>query len=133
VVHTHGVAGLAGGLLVGVLADPNVIEYLGNGKDVSDVTSAGWLWGHHPGQILIQLGAALTVIIWDAFVTFVILRVLGLFMKLRAPDEALEAGDIAVHDEEAYPDETLVTGRLGVPHIPATSAGATASSGPASS
>ena len=34
VVHTHGVAGLVGGLLVGVLADPNVIIYLGNGKDV---------------------------------------------------------------------------------------------------
>jgi len=44
-------------------------------------------------------------------VTFVILRVLGLFMKLRAPDEALEVGDIAVHDEEAYPDEILVGGR----------------------
>ena len=28
VFHTHGVAGLAGGLLVGVLADPKVIVYL---------------------------------------------------------------------------------------------------------
>jgi len=111
VIHTHGVAGLVGGLLVGVLADPKIIEYLGNGKDIADVTSAGWLWGHHPAQILIQLGAALTVIVWDVLVTFVILRVLGLFMKLRAPDEALEVGDIAVHDEEAYPDEILVGGR----------------------
>jgi ammonium transporter, Amt family len=110
VIHTHGVAGLVGGLMVGVLADPRVIEYLGNGKDVADVTSAGWLWGHHPGQILVQLGAALTVIIWDVFVTFVILRVLGLFMKLRAPDEAQQVGDIAVHAEEAYPKETLVIG-----------------------
>lgn len=49
------------------------------------------------------------MIIWDVFVTFVILRVLGLFMKLRAPDEALQVGDIAVHVEEAYPKETLVT------------------------
>jgi ammonium transporter, Amt family len=124
VVHTHGVAGLAGGLLVGVLADPHVIEYLGNGADVADFTSAGWLWGHHPGQILIQLGAALTVIVWDAIVTFVILRVLGLFMKLRAPDEVLEGGDIAIHEEEAYPDETLVTGRPYETAIPATVAGA---------
>src|ERR1700761_7964718 len=62
VVHTHGVAGLAGGLLVGVLADPHIVIYLGNGNDVKDVTNAGWLWGHHPFQILIQLGAALTVI-----------------------------------------------------------------------
>src|SRR6201984_3523043 len=79
VVHTHGVAGLAGGLLVGVLADPKVIVYLGNGKDVADVTYSGWLWGDRPGQILVQLGAALTIIIWDAFVTFAILRILGLF------------------------------------------------------
>ena len=32
-------------------------------------------------------------------------------MKLRAPDEVLELGDVGVHQEEAYPDETMVTGR----------------------
>ena len=119
VVHTHGVAGLCGGLLVGVLADPNVIEYHGDPKAnpaIADISSAGWLWGHHPGQILIQLGAALTVIIWDAFVTVALLMILKAIFKLfgsglRAPDEALEAGDVAIHDEEAYPDDTLVTGR----------------------
>ncbi|MGB8407120.1 MAG: ammonium transporter [Mycobacterium sp.] len=112
VVHTHGIAGLIGGLLVGVLADPNVVQYIGNGKDVSDVTSAGWLWGHHPAQILVQLCAALTIIVWDALVTFAILKFLGLFMKLRAPDEVLEQGDIGIHQEEAYPDEALVGGRI---------------------
>ena len=110
VFHTHGVAGLAGGLLVGVLADPHIVEYLG-GSTGTDVTTAGWLYGHHPKQILIQAGAAGTVIVWDALVTFVILRVLGLFMKLRMPDEVLEAGDVGVHDEEAYPDEGIVTSR----------------------
>jgi Amt family ammonium transporter len=110
VFHTHGVAGLAGGLLVGVLADPKVVVYLG-GTGGQDVTYSGWLWGHHPKQILIQAGAAATVIFWDALVTFVILKVLGLFMKLRLPDAVLETGDLGVHDEEAYPDEALVTGR----------------------
>src|SRR5271167_2671549 len=86
VVHTHGIAGLTGGLLVGVLADPNVIQYL-QGPTGGPVSGGGWLWGHHPGQILVQLGAALTVIIWDALVTVVILKVLGLFMNLRLPDE----------------------------------------------
>jgi Amt family ammonium transporter len=105
------VAGLTGGLLVGVLADPHIIFYFG-ANGAPNVTNAGWLWGHHPAQILIQLGAALTIIVWDAFVTFAILRFLGLFMKLRAADEVLELGDIGVHQEEAYPDETLVTGRL---------------------
>src|SRR5262245_16610360 len=112
VVHTHGVAGLVGGLLVGVLADPHVIIYLGNGKDVNDVTASGWLWGHHPAQIVVQLCAALTIIAWDALVTVAILKFLGLFMKLRAPDEVLAQGDLAVHQEEAYPDETLIGGRL---------------------
>jgi Amt family ammonium transporter len=115
VVHTHGVAGLIGGLLVGVLADPNVVIYLGNGQDVSDVTAAGWLWGHHPAQILVQLCAALTIIVWDALVTIAILKFLGLFMKLRAPDEVLEEGDLAVHSEEAYPDESLIGARSDVP------------------
>jgi ammonium transporter, Amt family len=112
VIHTHGVAGLLGGLLVGVLADPNVIVYLGNGKDVNNVTASGWLWGHHPAQILVQLCAALTIIGWDALVTIAILKFLGLFMKLRAPDEVLEEGDIAAHQEEAYPEESLVGVRL---------------------
>ncbi len=110
VFHTHGVAGLVGGLLVGVLADPHIVEYLG-GSTGTDVTTAGWLYGHHPKQILIQAGAAATVIVWDALITFVILKVLGLFMKLRMPDEVLESGDVGAHDEEAYPDEGLVTGR----------------------
>jgi len=110
VFHTHGVAGLSGGLLVGILADPKIVVYLGGGTG-QDVAYSGWLWGHHPKQILIQAGAAATVIVWDAFVTFVILKVLGLFMKLRLPDEVLETGDLGVHDEEAYPDESLVTGR----------------------
>lgn len=109
VVHTHGVAGLIGGLLVGVLADPNVIVYLGNGKDIADVTTAGWLYGHHAKQMMAQLGAAATVIVWDAIVTVVILKVLSLFMSLRMPDEVLATGDVAVHDEEAYPDETIVS------------------------
>ncbi|WP_066915192.1 ammonium transporter [Mycobacterium interjectum] len=125
VFHTHGVAGLAGGLLVGVLADPHIVEYLG-GSAGQDVTTAGWLYGHHPKQILIQAGAAATVIVWDALVTFVILKVLGLFMKLRMPDEVLESGDVGVHDEEAYPDEGLVTGRLVEP-IGATRAGSVSS------
>jgi len=107
VVYTHGIAGLFGGLLVGLLADPKMIEYLGVGKTPS-VSGAGLFYGH-PKQLAIQAGAALTIIIWDAFVTFVILRGIGLFMKLRLPDEALEIGDVAVHGEEAYPADELIS------------------------
>jgi Amt family ammonium transporter len=105
VVYTHGVAGLAGGLMVGLFADPHMIVYLGLGKNPS-VTTAGLFYGH-PKQLLIQAGAALTVIVWDGLVTFLILRGLGLFMKLRMPDEVLETGDVAIHNEEVYPSEAL--------------------------
>jgi ammonium transporter, Amt family len=105
VVYTHGIAGLVGGLLVGLLADPRMIVYLGLGKN-SGVTTAGLFYGH-PRQLLIQAGAALTIIVWDGLVTFLILRGIGLFMRLRIPDEQLEVGDTAVHGEEVYPSEDL--------------------------
>jgi ammonium transporter, Amt family len=121
VVYTHGIAGLLGGLLVGLLADPKMIVYLGAGKSPS-VSTAGLFYGN-PKQLLIQAGAALTVIVWDGLVTFLILRGIGLFMKLRIPDEELEVGDAMVHGEEAYPSEELT--RVGaVPALSGTAAGA---------
>ena len=103
VVYTHGFAGLCGGLLVGLFADPKMIVYLGIGKNPG-FSAAGAFYGH-PKQLEIQALAALTVIVWDALVTFVILRVIGLFMKLREPDSVLLAGDIELHGEVAYPNE----------------------------
>jgi Amt family ammonium transporter len=106
VVHTHGVAGLTGGLLVGLFADPSIIVYLGSGS-TANVSYAGLFYGN-PKQLLWQAGAALTIIVWDALLTFLILKFLSLFMTLRLPDDVLETGDLAVHDEEAYPVDTLV-------------------------
>jgi ammonium transporter, Amt family len=109
VVYTHGIAGLLGGLMVGLLADPNMIEYIGVGK-TSSVSGAGAFYGH-PHQLLVQFLAALTIIVWDAAVTFVILMVIKYVfrMKLRLPDAVLEIGDVAVHGEEAYPADELVS------------------------
>jgi Amt family ammonium transporter len=112
VVYTHGIAGLTGGLLVGLLADPNMILYFGpGGKATGAFAGAGWLWGHHPKELLIQLEAGLTIIIWDAIVTAAILYFIKyvLRLKLRLPDEALEVGDVAVHGEEAFPDSTFLS------------------------
>jgi Amt family ammonium transporter len=105
VVYTHGIAGLSGGLLVGLLADPKMIVYLGLGKNPG-FSGTGLFYGH-AHQLLVQLGAAVTIIIWDGLVTFLLLKGIGLFMKLRAPDEDLEIGDVAFHGEEAYPSEEL--------------------------
>jgi Amt family ammonium transporter len=109
VVYTHGIAGLFGGLMVGLFADPKMIVYLGVGKN-SSVSGAGLFYGH-PKQLAIQAGAALTVIVWDALVTFAILMVIKYVfrMKLRLSDTELAIGDIAVHGEEAYPPDELVT------------------------
>src|ERR1700729_2013458 len=117
VVYTHGFAGLLGGLLVGLLANPSMIVYLGIGKS-PNVTTAGLFYGH-PKQLLIQAGAALTVIVWDGLVTFLILRGIGLFMKLREPDEILLQGDVAIHGEVAYPmEEPDADIAVGVPGEP---------------
>jgi ammonium transporter, Amt family len=109
VVYTHGIAGLFGGLLVGLLADPNMIVYLGLGKNPS-ISGAGLFYGHGH-QLLVQAEAALTIIIWDAVVTFVLLMVIKHVFRinLRIPDDQLEIGDIAVHGEEAYPSEELIS------------------------
>jgi Amt family ammonium transporter len=84
-----------------------MIEYIGLGK-ISSISGAGLFYGH-PHQLLVQFEAALTIIVWDALVTFLLLKGIGLFVKLRIPDEDLEIGDIAVHGEEAYPSEDLVS------------------------
>jgi ammonium transporter, Amt family len=103
VVYTHGFAGLIGGLLVGLVADPKMIEYIGIGRAPS-VSGAGLFYGH-PEQLLIQAGAALTIIVWDGLVTYAILRVIKFFTPLRMPDAELRTGDAAVHGEVAYPQE----------------------------
>jgi len=125
VVYTHGFAGLLGGLLVGLFADPKMIVYIGLGKS-SDVTTAGAFYGH-PRQLLIQLGAAVTVIVWDGVITFLILKGIGLFTSLRMSDAELLAGDIVVHGEVAYPEEEPEVADAmigdGTPHTPIGSNG----------
>lgn len=104
VVHTHGVAGLMGGLMTGLFADPKMIVYLGLGK-TSSVSVTGLVYGH-PWQFVLQLETALWVIGYSALGTFILLRIVKLFVPLRFPDEVLEIGDVAVHGEQVEPTET---------------------------
>jgi len=114
VIYTHGIAGLLGGLLVGLLADPNVIEYPAAPGGAA-FSGEGLFYGH-PHQLLVQFLAALTIIIWDGAVTFIIWMFIKyvLRMKLRFSDEELEIGDVAIHGEEAYPIEEVLTTKLSV-------------------
>ena len=45
------------------------------------------------------------MIVWDGLVTYLILRVIKFFTPLRMSDAELQAGDIMVHGEVAYPME----------------------------
>jgi Amt family ammonium transporter len=101
VAYTHGLAGLTGGLLVGLFADPGMIIYANTGTGA--YTVKGLVYGN-PKQLLIQALAALTIIVWDGLITFVLLKIIGVICGgLRIPDDQLEAGDSDIHDEEAYP------------------------------
>jgi len=91
VVAAHGVGGTVGALLTGVFAEKSL-----NGL------FDGALYGN-PGQVLIQATAVGTAMVYSGVVSFVLLKVIGLIMPLRATDEEEGVGlDITQHSEEAY-------------------------------
>jgi Amt family ammonium transporter len=114
VIYTHGVAGLCGGLLVGVLADPHIVEYIGVGG-ASDLPGLKSVVHGHWKLLRWQAETAGFVIIYTAIMTFIILKVIGIFLPLRLSDEELEIGDHAIHGNEVYPSDVPT---LGGPHAP---------------
>jgi Amt family ammonium transporter len=100
VFHTHGVAAVVGGIGTGILADPGMIEYFATGKD-SNFSVTGGIFGNWH-QVLLQVYGAAFIIIWNVIATTIILKIIGIFVSLRADDETLLIGDDAVHGEEAY-------------------------------
>jgi Amt family ammonium transporter len=103
VVYTHGFAGLAGGLLTGIFADPKMIVYPGLGK-TADISIAGLVHGNAT-LLKWQFFAALFVIGFSAIGTFILLKVIGVFVSLRMKEEDMEEGDLAVHGHEVYPSD----------------------------
>jgi ammonium transporter, Amt family len=101
VFSTHGVAAVTGGILVGVLANPDMLQYIGTDKEAPGVNVTGWLYGN-PGQILVQLEGAAFIIVYDAIATYIILKVISIFVSLRMDEATLKVGDDAVHGETAY-------------------------------
>ncbi len=107
VIHTHGVAGLLGGLMVGVVGNPAMIEYYSTvtkGKNpVSDVSVGGLLYGAGYTQLGHQALAALVIIAFDAIMTFIVLKLISLIVPLRASDTEVEGGDLAIHGMDPMP------------------------------
>ncbi|MEO8520815.1 MAG: ammonium transporter [Acidobacteriota bacterium] len=91
VVAAHGIGGTVGALLTGVFAEKSL-----NG--IAD----GALFGH-PFQVVIQAGAILAVLAYSGAVSFVLLKLVGLVLPLRASEhEETEGLDVTLHGEEAY-------------------------------
>jgi Amt family ammonium transporter len=102
VFSTHGVAGLTGGLMVGLVANPAMLEYIGTDKEAPGISVTGLLYGDSGHQLLVQVYAAAFIIVFNAIMTFIILKVIGLIVPLRMDDATLKVGDDAVHGETAY-------------------------------
>jgi ammonium transporter, Amt family len=128
VIYTHGIAGFLGGLLLGIFGDPNMIEYgcgqLNSAGQVVNTTATtyvtakgtcvpfgvdGLIYGPHSAhQLWEQFRAAIFVILWSAVITFILMKLIGLVLRgARYKDEILEIGDLAIHGEEAFPEETF--------------------------
>jgi Amt family ammonium transporter len=91
VVAAHGVGGTVGALLTGVFAE----------KALNGVFD-GALHGN-PGQVLIQGTAVLTAIVYSGGMSFILLKLIGLVIPLRAAVSDESTGlDITQHGEEAY-------------------------------
>ena len=86
----HGVGGIIGALLTGVFA---VNEYSGH---------SGLLEGN-VGQVVNQFIGVGTVIIYDAIVTFIILKIVDMAVGLRVSEEVERDGlDLALHGEVVH-------------------------------
>ena len=88
----HAIGGIVGALGIGILASPG----LGGQGFGGDIKSIG-------GQFVTQAMAVGFTIIYTAVVSFILLKIIGMFPSLRVTDEAETEGlDIAEHGESAY-------------------------------
>ena len=94
VVAAHGVGGSVGALLTGVLASK-----AWNG------TADGLLHGN-PGQLGVQALGVLAAIAYSAVASYLLLKLLGALMPLKAAAKDQGLGlDVSQHGEEAYADD----------------------------
>jgi Amt family ammonium transporter len=126
VIYTHGFAGFAGGLLTGVFANPHMIQAFGpTGTTKGDATAfAGAIYGNWT-LLKWQFLTGLFVIVFSGVMTFILLRLVGIFIPLRMKEENMEIGDTAEHGHEVYPSDVPSLGFPGgIPGLASGTAGA---------
>ena len=107
VLHTHGVAGLMGGLCVGLFANPAMIMYLSTDKKVPPVSVTGLFYSGDPSQLWKQFLAALVIIVWNVIATMIVLKIVSFVFPLRASESDVEGGDLAIHGVDPVPPYPL--------------------------
>ena len=74
-------------------------------------TADGLLFGN-PRQLMVQAVAVLAAAVYSGVMSFVLLKIIGLVIPLRAESSDEAAGlDVTQHGEEAYIHESDVSGR----------------------
>ena len=117
VMHTHLFPGAIGGLMTGLLADPNMIVYPGSGNTAASAVT-GLFYGN-PKQFLVQALALGVIVVYDAVATFVVINIVRALVPLRMSDKHLEVGDEMVHGDVSLDLGTLREG-IEPPSIPVT-------------
>jgi len=117
VMHTHLIPGAIGGLMTGLLADPEMILYPGSGN--TPAFSVTGLFYGNPKQFLVQLLALAVILVYDGLATFVVINIVRFLVPLRMPDKHLEVGDEMVHGDVSLDLGTLREG-IEPPSVPVT-------------
>lgn len=96
----HGIGGTWGALATGLFAS----------KAVNEAGADGLLFGN-PAQFTNQLVGVAVSWVFAAAMTFILIKFIGAFMKIRADEfDELQGLDIAEHGERGYSYQDLVTG-----------------------
>jgi Amt family ammonium transporter len=92
VVAAHGIGGTVGALLTGVFAQ----------KALNSAGNDGLLFWNH-GQFAVQLTAVAAALVYSGVMSFILLKLIGLVLPLRADVSDESTGmDLSQHGEEAY-------------------------------
>ena len=95
VFPVHGVGGMLGLLMAGIFCSPSLGLFSGNGFS-DGIDGIG-------GQLGVQLTGIVATFVYTAVISWILLRVVNVFVPLRVDQEDETAGlDIVLHDERGY-------------------------------
>lgn len=95
VFPVHGVGGMLGLLMAGIFCSPSLGLFSGNGFS-DGIDGIG-------GQLGVQITGIVATFVYTAVISWILLRVVNVFVPLRVDQEDETAGlDIVLHDERGY-------------------------------